>query len=170
MRIFRSRTLTAANAAMAIVSAVAFSEFFLLTLYLQDVLHYSAVQTGVAFTGFALTVVVISNVAQVVVGRIGVRPALTAGLLASAASVAYLTRLPVDGHYFWDLFPAFVLGGAGLGLAFVPVTIASLPRVERAEAGIASGLVNTSRQIGGAIGIAATTAIASSSTARFGGG
>ena len=80
-----SRTLTGANAAMAIVGAVAFSEFFLLTLYLQDVLHYSAVETGVAFTGFALTVVVVSNVAQVVVGRIGVRPTLTAGLLVSAA-------------------------------------------------------------------------------------
>jgi hypothetical protein len=86
----------------------------------------------------------------------------------SAASVAYLTRLPVDGHYFWDMFPAFVLGGAGLGLAFVPVTIASLAGVGRADAGIASGLVNTSRQIGGAIGIAATTAIASSSTSHFG--
>jgi len=133
------------------------------------VLHYSAVQSGVAFVGFALTVVVVSNLAQVVVGRVGVPTTLTAGLLMSAASVAYLTRLPVDGHYFWDMFPAFVLGGAGLGLAFVPVTIASLQGVERADAGIASGLVNTSRQIGGAIGIAATTAIASSSTAHFGG-
>ncbi|HEY1513966.1 MAG TPA: hypothetical protein VGF66_09455, partial [Gaiellaceae bacterium] len=85
----------------------------------------------------------------------------------SAASVAYLTRLPVDGHYFWDVFPAFVVGGAGMGLSFVPVTIASLAGVHRADAGIASGLVNTSRQIGGAIGIAATTAIASSSTSHF---
>src|SRR5439155_337184 len=104
MRIFRARTLTAANAAMAIVGAVAFSEFFLLTLYLQDVLHYSAVQSGVAFVGFALTVVVISNVAQVIVRRLGVRPTLTAGLLVSAVSVACLARLPVDGHYFCDLF------------------------------------------------------------------
>ena len=70
-------------------------------------------------------------------------------------SVAWLTRLPVNGHYFWDLFPAFVLGGAGMGLSFVPVTIASLTGVERADAGIASGLVNTTRQIGGAIGLAA---------------
>jgi MFS family permease len=152
---------------MAIVGSVAFSEFFLLTLYLQDVLHYSAVQTGVAFAGFALTVVVISNVAQAVVGRIGVRASLTAGLLASAASVALLTRLPVDGHYFWDLFPAFVLGGAGMGFSFVPVTIASLAGVERADAGVASGLVNTSRQIGGAIGVAATSAIAATSTSNY---
>jgi len=169
LRIFRSRALSTANGAMAILGAVTFSEFFVLALYLQEVLHYSAVESGVAFVGFALTVVVVSNIAQVVVGRLGVRTTLTAGLLMSAASVAYLTRLPVEGHYFWDMFPAFVLGGAGLGLAFVPVTIASLAGVDRADAGIASGLVNTSRQIGGAIGIAATTAIASSATSHFGG-
>jgi hypothetical protein len=80
LRIFRSRTLSGANVAMAIVGAAAFSEFFLLTLYLQDVLHYSAVESGLAFVGFALTVVVTSNVAQIVVGRFGVRPTLTAGL------------------------------------------------------------------------------------------
>jgi EmrB/QacA subfamily drug resistance transporter len=162
LRIFRSRTLSVANAAMTIVGAVAFGEFFLLTLYLQDVLHYSAAQAGAAFTGFAATVVVTSNLAQAIVGRLGVRATLTAGLLLSAASVAYLIRLPVDGHYFWDLFPGFVLGGAGMGLSFVPVTIASLTGVERADAGVASGLVNTSRQIGGAIGIAAVSAVSAS--------
>ena len=167
MRIFRSRTLTGANAAMAIVGGVAFSEFFLLTLYLQDVLHYSAVESGVAFSGFALSVVVTSNIAQWVVGRVGVRPTLTAGLLASALSVAWLTRLPVDGRYFWDLFPAFVLGGAGMGLSFVPVTIASLTGVAPADAGVASGLINTSRQIGGAVGIAAVSAIAATSTTTY---
>src|SRR5437762_10625603 len=167
LRIFRSRTLTAANIAMAIVGAVAFSEFFLLTLYLQNVLHYSAVESGVAFAGFAGAVVVVSNIAQVVVGRIGVRPTLTAGLLASAVSVALLTRLPVHGHYFWDLFPWFVLGGAGMGLSFVPVTIASLTGVERADAGVASGLINTSRQIGGALGLAAVSAIAAISTSHY---
>jgi EmrB/QacA subfamily drug resistance transporter len=165
--IFRQRTLSAANATMAVVGAVAFSEFFLLTLYMQDVLHYSAVETGVAFLAFALTVVVMSNLAQVVVGRFGVRPTLTAGLLASGVSVALLARLPVDGQYFWDLFPAFVLGGAGMGLSFVPVTIASLSGVGRSDAGVASGLVNTSRQIGGAIGLAAVSAIAAASTSAF---
>src|SRR5438067_7503995 len=167
LRIFRVRTLAAANAAMAIVGAVAFSEFFLLTLYLQDVLHYSAVQSGAAFSGFALAVVVVSNVAQVVVGRLGVRSTLTAGLLVSAVSVAGLTRLPMNGHYFWDLFPWFVLGGAGMGLSFVPVTIASLTGIERSDAGIASGLINTSRQIGGAIGIAVVSAIAATSTRDY---
>src|SRR5262249_18479027 len=126
-----------------------------------------AVQSGVAFVAFALTVVVISNVAQVVVRRIGVRPTLTAGLLISAASVAWLTRLPVDGHYFWDLFPAFVLGGAGMGLSFVPVRIAGLAGVERSDAGVASGLINTSRQIGGAIGLAAASAVATTATNNY---
>ena len=167
LRIFRLRTLSSANAAMAIVGAVAFSEFFVLTLYLQDVLHYSAVQTGVAFVGFAGAVVLISNIAQAVVSRFGVRPTLTTGLLMSAASVAMLTRLPVNGSYFWDLFPAFVLGGAGMGLSFVPVTIASLTGVERADAGVASGLINTSRQVGGAVGLAAVSTIAAGSTSRY---
>jgi MFS family permease len=167
MRIFRSRTLTGANLAMAIVGGVAFSEFFLLTLYLQDVLHYSAIESGVAFTGFALAVVVVSNVAQAIVTRVGVRPTLTAGLLMSALSVAWLTRLPIEGHYFWDLFPAFVLGGAGMGLSFVPVTIASLSGVQRSDAGVASGLINTSRQIGGAVALAAVSAVAATSSGNF---
>jgi MFS family permease len=152
---------------MAIVGAVAFSEFFVLTLYLQDVLHYSAVESGAAFAGFALAVVVVSNLAQMIVGRVGVRPTLTAGLIVSAVSVAALTRLPVDGHYFWDLFPWFVLGGAGMGLSFVPVTIASLTGVERSDAGVASGLINTSRQIGGAVGLAAVSAIVATSTSNY---
>lgn len=167
LRIFRVRTLAAANATMAIIGAAAFSEFFLLTLYLQEVLHYSAVRTGVAFSAFALTVVVASNAAQAVVGRVGVRPALAGGLLASAVSVAVLTRLPLHGHYFWDIFPAFVLGGAGMGFSFVPVTIASLAGVERSDAGVASGLLNTSRQIGGAVGLAAVSTIAATASRGF---
>ena len=167
LRIFRIRSLAAANAAMLIIGSVTFSEFFLLTLYLQDILHYSAIQTGVAFSGFAISVVVASNLAQAVVSRFGIRATLTVGILASALSVAWLTRLPIDGHFFWNLSPAFVLGGLGLGFSFVPLTIASLAGVERADAGIASGLVNTSRQIGGAIGLAAMSAIAAMSTANY---
>jgi EmrB/QacA subfamily drug resistance transporter len=167
LRIFRLRTLSAANATMAIVGGVAFSEFFLLTLYLQDVLHYSPVRAGTAFAAFAGTVVIVSNLAQPIVARFGVQRTLTAGLLLSAVSVALLTRLPVDGDYFVDLFPAFVLGGAGMSLSFVPVTIASLSGVERADAGVASGLVNTSRQIGGAIGIAAISAVVATSAGNY---
>ena len=89
------------------------------------------------------------------------------GLALATISVGLLTQVPVDGHYFWDLFPAFVLGGTGLGFSFVPVTIASLAGVERADAGVASGLVNTSRQIGGAIGLAAISTIAASAAASY---
>ncbi len=164
LRLFRQATLTAANISMAIIGAVTFSEFFLLTLYVQQVLGYSAIQSGVAFVAFAGTVVVVSNLAQIAVGRFGVRATLTAGFLSSAVSLGYLARLPVPADYFRDLFPAFVLGGAGMALSFVPITIGGLAGVDRADAGVASGLINTSRQIGGAIGIAAATAIAAAAT------
>jgi EmrB/QacA subfamily drug resistance transporter len=167
LRIFKLPTLGAANVVMLLVGAVTFSEFFVLTLYVQDVLHYSPVQSGVAFVAFALAVVVASNLSQFVIGRVGIRAVLTAGLLLSAVSVAWLTRLPVDGHYFWDLFPAFVLGGIGLGSSFVPITISSLAGVQRSDAGVASGLVNTSRQIGGALGIATISAIATTAAHSY---
>jgi EmrB/QacA subfamily drug resistance transporter len=167
LRIFRLRALSAANATMAIVGAVTFAEFFVLTLYVQDVLHYSAVRSGVAFSAFALAVVVTSNIAQAVVGRVGVRTTLLVGLTLATISVGLLSRVPVEGSYFADLFPAFVLGGAGMGFSFVPVTIASLSGVERADAGVASGLVNTSRQIGGAIGLAAISTIAASAGSTY---
>jgi EmrB/QacA subfamily drug resistance transporter len=165
MRLFRNRSLAAGNGTMALIGAVMFSEFFVLTLYLQDVLGYSAVASGAAFVGFAGTVVVLSNLSQPIVARLGVQRMLFAGLLLSLVSIGVLTRLPAHGHYFWDLFPAFVAGGAGVALTIVPVTIASLQGVGRADAGVASGLVNTSRQIGGAVGIAATSAVIAGSSA-----
>jgi EmrB/QacA subfamily drug resistance transporter len=167
LRIFRLRPLAAANATMAVVGAATYSQFFLLTLYMQDVLRYSSVQTGVAFAAFALSAAVAANLAQFVVGRVGVRPTLTTGLLASLVSVALLCRLPVGGRYVSDLFPAFVLGGVGLGLAFVSATVAGLSGVEQSDAGVASGLVTTSRQIGGAIGLAAVSALAAASTSAY---
>jgi EmrB/QacA subfamily drug resistance transporter len=166
-RMFKLRTLTGANVTMAIVGAVTFAEFFLLTLYLQEGLGYSALQSGAAFAAFALSVVAASNAAQALVGRLGVRTVLLTGLVASTVSIAVLTRVPVDGQYLWDIFPAFVLGGAGLGLTFVPITIAALSGVGPADAGIASGLINTARQIGGAIGIAAASSIAATSTSTY---
>jgi EmrB/QacA subfamily drug resistance transporter len=160
LRIFRLRTLSAANATMTILGAVTFGEFFLLTLYLQGVLGYGALKSGAAFSAFAGSVVVASNLAQRIVARFGVRRTLVGGILLSAVSVAWLTRLPLHGDYAVDLLPAFVAGGFGLGLSFVPVTIAGLQGVTPGDAGIASGLVNTSRQIGGAVGLAAVSAIA----------
>jgi EmrB/QacA subfamily drug resistance transporter len=158
--VFRGTTLGVANVITAIIASIAFSQFFLLTLYLQQVLHYSAARSGLAFTAIAGTVAVTSNVAQRFVTRFGPRRVLAAGLLFAAASEAWLTRLPVHGHYVTDLLPSFLLIGVGLGVSFVAVTIAALAGVPARDAGIASGLVNTSRQIGGAIGLAAVTTIA----------
>jgi EmrB/QacA subfamily drug resistance transporter len=158
--VFRGTTLGTANVITAIIASIAFSQFFLLTLYLQQVLHYSAARSGLAFTAIAGTVAITSNVAQGLVTRFGPRRVLAAGLLFAAASEGLLTRLPVHGSYVTDLLPSFFLIGLGLGISFVAVTIAALAGVPPRDAGIASGLVNTSRQVGGAIGLAAVTTIA----------
>jgi EmrB/QacA subfamily drug resistance transporter len=165
LRLFRLRSLSAANATMVTVGALAFGNFFLITLYLQEVLRYSAIQTGIAFIAITLAIGTFSNVGQALTSRIGVRRVLTIGLLMAAASIGLYARMPADGHYFWDVFPALILGGIGLGLSFVPVTIAALQGVQPVDAGIASGLINTTRQIGGAVGIAAVTTIAATVTA-----
>jgi EmrB/QacA subfamily drug resistance transporter len=164
LRIFRLRTLTAANLIQIVVASIAFSWFFLQTLYLQRVLDYSAIQAGVAFVPIAATIAVFSNLAQTLVTRVGVRSVLTTGLLLTSVSLLLLARAPVDGDYFWDLFPGFLLGGLGLSMCFVPVTIAGLTGVERGDAGVASGLINTSRQIGGAVGLAAVSTVATTFT------
>jgi MFS family permease len=167
MRIFRLRTLTAANITGFLVGSALFSQFFLLTLYMQFVLHYSAIKTGVAYLTLTLAIIVFAGVAQGIVTRIGVRRVLPVGLALSAAALVLFTQLPTDGHYFWNLFPGFLLSGVGLALAFVPMTIAALVGVTESDAGIASGLINTSQQIGGAIGLAAATTIATTFTNRY---
>jgi MFS family permease len=167
MRLFRLRTLTTANLIVVVVASIAFSWFFLQTLYMQQVLQYSAVEAGLAFAPIAATIAVFSNFAQAFVTRFGVRPVLTAGLLITAGSLAALARVPVHGDYFWDLFPAFVLAGFGLSLCFVPMTIAGLSGVGPADAGVASGLINTSRQLGGAVGLAVISTVATSLTNQY---
>jgi MFS family permease len=163
LRLFRLRLLSTANAALLLVSGALFAEFFLLTIYLQSLLGYSAVRTGLAFSAFAGSVVVAANLASFVVARFGVRRTLLLGLLLGTVSLGYVSRLPLHGSYFVDIFPGFVFGGLGLGLSFVPMTIAALQGVDRADAGVASGLINTSRQVGGALGIAIATAVAAAS-------
>jgi EmrB/QacA subfamily drug resistance transporter len=167
MRIFRLRTLATSNVTQFLVAASLFSQFFLLTLYMQQVLHYSAIQTGVAYIALTLAIITVSAVAQALVTRVGIRPVLPVGLLMSAAALVLYARLPVDGHYFWDLFPAFLLSGIGLALTFVPLVIGGLTGVRQSDAGVASGLFNTSQQIGGAIGVAAATTIATTFTAHY---
>jgi EmrB/QacA subfamily drug resistance transporter len=167
LRIFRARTLSAANATSAMVGAAAFGQFFLLALYLQQVLGYSAVKTGVAFIAITVTIILLSNLAQSLTTRLGARPVLSAGLLFTAAGGALYARMPAGGHYFWDVFPGLLVSGVGLAFTFVPVVIAGLTGVQPAEAGVASGLLNTSRQIGGAIGLAAVTTIASTAAGHY---
>jgi EmrB/QacA subfamily drug resistance transporter len=167
MRIFRLRTLAASNITGLLVSGAIFSQFFLLTLYMQQVLHYSALKTGVAYIALTLAIISFSAVSQALVSRLGIRRILPAGLALSAAALVLFARLPVHGHYFTDLFPAFLLSGIGLALAFVPMSIGGLTGVRQADAGIASGLINTSQQIGGAIGVAAAVTIATTFTAHY---
>ena len=108
-----------------------------------------------------------SAASQALVTRIGVRRVLPVGLALSTVALLLFARLPVDGHYFTDLFPAFLISGVGLALAFVPMSIGALTGVRPADAGIASGLINTNQQIGGAIGVAAATTIATTFTTRY---
>jgi EmrB/QacA subfamily drug resistance transporter len=167
MRIFRLRSLTASNVSGLMLGGAIFAQFFLLTLYMQQVLHYSALKTGVAYIALTLTIIAFSGVAQALVTRLGVRRVLTTGMAVSAVGLVLYAQLPVDGHYFWNLFPAFLLSGIGLALAFVPMSIGALTGVTAADAGVASGLINTSQQIGGAIGVAVATTIATTLTANY---
>jgi EmrB/QacA subfamily drug resistance transporter len=167
LRMFRLRTLSGSNLAGLLMGAAVFSQFYLLTLYMQQVLHYSAIQTGVAYVALTLTVIVFANVAQAAALRLGIRRVLPVGLLLAAAGLVLYAQVPVDGHYFWDLFPAFLLSGLGMSFAFIPMTIGALAGVRASDAGIASGLINTSQQIGGAIGVAAATTIAATYSTRY---
>ena len=167
LRIFRLRTLTASNINALLMGAAIFSQFFLLTLYMQQVLHYSALQTGVAYIALTLAIVAFSAVSQALVTRLGIRLVLPVGMALSAAGLVLYAQLPVHGHYFSNLFPAFILSGIGLAFAFVPMSIGALTGVRPADAGVASGLLNTNQQVGGAIGVAIATTIATTYTAHY---
>ena len=167
LRIFRLRTLTASNINALLMGAAIFSQFFLLTLYMQQVLHYSALKTGVAYIALTLAIIGFSAVSQALVTRIGIRLVLTVGMALSAAGLILYAQLPVHGTYFTNLFPAFILSGIGLAFAFVPMSIGALTGVKPEDAGVASGLLNTNQQIGGAIGVALATTIATTYTSHY---
>ncbi len=141
-----------------------FGMFLMLTLYMQQVLGYSPMKTGVAYLAVAGTAIFWSALAAQLVTRIGVKPVLVVGMSALTAGLVYFTQVSVGGSYLSDLLPGFLLIGVGLGFSFVPISIAALAGVQDDEAGLASGLINTSQQIGGALGIAALSAIATSTT------
>src|SRR5215475_14197017 len=166
LRIFRLRTLTASNINALLMGAAIFSQFFLLTLYMQQVLHYSALKTGVAYIALTLAIIGFSAVSQALVTRVGIRLVLAVGMALSAVGLILYAQLPVHGTYFSDLFPAFILSGIGLAFAFVPMSIGALTGVRHDDAGVASGLLNTNQQIGGAIGVAIATTIATTYTSH----
>ncbi len=159
LRIFRVRTVAGANVAGLLLGAVVFSNFFLLTLYVQNVLGYSALKTGLTFVATAGTAVLWAGLAQALVTRIGPKPVMAIGFVAMIAGMLWYTQIPVHASYWSDLLPGYLLVGFALPFSFIPVSIAALAGVEAHEAGLASGLINTAQQIGGAIGVAVTSSV-----------
>jgi MFS family permease len=162
--IFRLQTLTAANVVGFILGTALFAMFLILTLYMQQVLGLSPLETGVGYLAVAGTAIIWANVAAAAVTRVGVKPALVFGMALMTVGLLYFTQVSVNGSYWTDLFPGFLIIGLGMPFAFVPITIAAVAGTKPQEAGLASGLINTSQQIGGAVGIAILSTIAVSTT------
>ncbi len=165
--IFRLRSLTGANIVGLLLGAAVFSVFFFLSLYMQQVLGYSALKSGFAYLLVAVTIIFAAGGSQALVTRFGTKSILAIGMALLTLGLLYFTQIDVEGSYLNDLVPGFLLVGVGLGFAFVPVSIAALQGVQPREAGVASGLINTSQQIGGALGIAILSTIATSHTASL---
>jgi EmrB/QacA subfamily drug resistance transporter len=157
--IFRIRTLTGANVVGFLLGASIYANFFILTLYVQQILGWSALKTGVTFLATAGTTVIWAGVAQALVTKVGPRSVMTIGLAVLALTMLGYTRLPVDGSYWPDLLPLYFVFALGLAFGFIPVTIAGFIGVPHDQAGLASGLLNTTQQIGGAFGVAIASTI-----------
>ncbi len=164
MTFFRRRVPTGANVIGFLLGMIVQGIFLLLSLYMQFVLHYEPIKTGVAYLAIAVTSIVAAGAAQALVSRIGVRSVLAVGMVCLAAGLLLLTRISVDTAYASGLLPGFLLIGVGLGFSFVPVSIAALAGVPGYEAGLASGLINTNQQIGGALGVAVLASVATTVT------
>ncbi len=158
-RIFRVSTVAGANVAGLLLGIVMFSNFFLLTLYVQNVLGWSALKTGLTFVATAGTAILWAGVAQALVTRIGAKTVMAIGFVAMIGGMLWYTQIPVHASYWSDLLPGYLLVGFALPFCFIPVSIAALAGVEPHEAGLASGLINTAQQIGGAIGVAVTSSV-----------
>jgi len=162
LSIFRNRNLTGANLMMAPVYAAMMGMFFLLSLYIQAVLHYSPVMTGLAFLPFPVIMGFTSSRVSKFVTKYGFRPFLLTGPLIVAGALAWLSRVPVAGSYWIDVFPSVALIPLGMGMTFMPLVSAATTGVARKNAGLASGLINTSQMMGGALGLAALTGVSAS--------
>jgi len=157
--IFRVRTVAGANAVGFLLGAVIFANFFLLTLYVQDILHYSPLKAGYTFIATAGTAVLAAGAAQALTTRFGAKPIIVIGLALLTGAMIWYSQVPVHGKFASDLLPGYLMVGVGIAFAFVPVSIAALAGVAEREAGLASGLINTSQQIGGAIGTAVASTV-----------
>jgi EmrB/QacA subfamily drug resistance transporter len=162
--LLRTKTIAGANVAGFILGTALFSMFLMLTLYMQQVLGYSPLKSGVAYLAVAGSAILTSTVAAQLVTRVGVKPVLLTGMAFMTAGLVFFTQVSVHGSYLADLLPGFLLVAVGIGFAFVPISIAALAGVQPSEAGLASGLINTSQQIGGALGIAILSTIATTRT------
>jgi EmrB/QacA subfamily drug resistance transporter len=159
LRIFSNRSLAASDATMLVVAAALFGVFFFCTLYLQQVLGYSALRTGIAYLPLSLSIIGASALASRFVDRFTPKPVLVAGLWVATAGFVLLTRRSGPGDYASHVLPAMIVHGVGLGLSFVPITIASSSGVAAGDSGLASGLLNTTQQVGGSLGLAILSSV-----------
>jgi EmrB/QacA subfamily drug resistance transporter len=163
--IFRLRTLRGADTVALLIGMSLFSMFFFISLYMQEVLHYSALKTGLSYLPLAVGIIIAAGVASAAVTRIGFKPVLVCGLLLIAGALAWFSRVPASGGSFVaNVLGPSLLAAFGLGLSFVPVTIAAMTGTRPHEAGLASGLVNTAQQVGGALGLALLATVANTRT------
>jgi len=168
--IFKLRSLSGSNAAMLFVASGLFAMFYFASLYLQQILGYGPLKAGFAFLPFTFGIVIGAGGAQQLIQRIGIRSVTYIGLTLGAIGLALFTQLPTHGSYLVNVFPTIVIVSIGMGLAFVPLTLLATTNVDDADAGLASGLFNTSQQVGGALGLAVLSTLASSQTSRLTGG
>ncbi len=164
LSIFRIGQLRAANAVMLLLYAAQFPGWFFLTLYLQQVLHYDAIEAGLGFLPMTLSIFVASTLAPTVVARFGPRRVITAGMLSSAVGFTFLSGVAPGGTYVNTVLLGALFSALGMGFTLVPATIVAMSGVERSESGVASGLLNTSRLVGGALGLAILSTIAAAQT------
>jgi EmrB/QacA subfamily drug resistance transporter len=162
LRIFRNRSLSAADGSLLVIAAALFGVFFFCTLYLQQVLGYSALRTGVSYLPLSLSLIFASALASQLVDRLTPKPVLSVGLVIATAGFVLLTRISGHDDYWSHLLPAMIVLGVGLGLSFVPITIAATSGVAAADSGLASGLLNTTQQVGGSLGLAILSSISTS--------
>ena len=165
LSIFRVRSLRAANISMFLVASGLFAMFFFNTLYIQRVLGYGPLEAGLAFLPFTAGIMVSAGLASKFAPRVGVRPVAIVGMFVTIAGMVLLTRISIDGSYAADVMPALVLTALGLGAVFVPLTLIATTGLENEDQGLASGIFNTSQQIGGALGLAVLASLAANKTA-----